>query len=35
MILFFADDTALLINSNNKTELETLTNTKLANINHE
>ena len=29
---FFADDTALLIDSNNKTELQTLTNTELANI---
>ena len=30
---FFADDTALLIDSNNTTELQTLTNTELANIN--
>ena len=30
---FFRDDTALLIDSNNTTELQTLTNTELANIN--
>ena len=30
---FFADDTALLIDSNNTTELQTLTNTELADIN--
>ena len=30
---FFADGTALLIDSNNTTELQTLTNTELANIN--
>ena len=30
---FFADDTALLIDNNNTTELQTLTNTELANIN--
>ena len=30
---FFADDTALLIDSNNTTELQILTNTELANIN--
>ena len=30
---FFAGDTALLIDSNNTTELQTLTNTELANIN--
>ena len=30
---FFADDTALLIDSNNTTELRTLTNTEVANIN--
>ena len=30
---FFADDTALLIDSNDTTELQTLTNTELANIN--
>ena len=30
---FFADDTALLIDSNNTTELQTLTNIELANIN--
>ena len=30
---FFADDTALVIDSNNTTELQTITNTELANIN--
>ena len=30
---FFADDTVLLIDSNNTTELQTLTNAELANIN--
>ena len=30
---FFADDTALLIDNHNTTELQTLTNTELANIN--
>ena len=32
-LVFFADDTALLIDSNNATESQTLTNTDLANIN--
>ena len=33
VLRFFVDNTAHLIDSNNKTELQTLTNTELANIN--